>query len=91
MLVAYLVSENESTDITDIAQFYFFIQGLTEDFQIVQELQYVVPIKKGGDTVLSWIGNFFYKHEMPWGEKVVWYVMMGHSLWMVERMMMQEN
>jgi hypothetical protein len=53
MLVAYLVSENESTDITDIAQFYFFIQGLTEDFQIVQELQYVVPIKKGGDTVLS--------------------------------------
>jgi hypothetical protein len=29
---------------------------------------YLAPIKKGGDTILSWIGNFFYKHELPWGE-----------------------
>jgi len=64
--VAYLVSHYESTDITNIVQLYVFIWGVTEDFKIVQELHYLVPINKGGDIILSWIDNFFYKHELPW-------------------------
>jgi len=32
---------------------FVFIRGVTEDFQILQELHYLVPIKKGGDTILS--------------------------------------
>lgn len=52
-VVAYLVSDYESTDITNIVQLYVFIRGVTEDFQIVQELHYLALIKKGGDTILS--------------------------------------
>ena len=51
--MAYLVSDYESTDITNIVQLYVFIRGVTEDFQIVQELHYLALIKKGGDTILS--------------------------------------
>jgi hypothetical protein len=58
-VVAYLVSDYESTNITNtcIVQLYVFIWGVTEDFQIVLELHYLALIKKGGDTILSLIGN----------------------------------
>jgi len=67
--VAYLVSDYESTDITNIAQLYVFICSVTEDFEIIRELHYLAPVKKGGDTILSWIDNFFYKHELPWRKR----------------------
>jgi len=46
-----------------------FYSRFTEDFQIVQELHYLVPIKKGGDTILSWIGNFFLQAWIALGGK----------------------
>jgi hypothetical protein len=68
--VACFVSDYESTDITNIVQLYGFIWGVTEDFQIVQELHYLAPVKKGGDAVLSSIGNFFLWAWIALGKKL---------------------
>jgi len=90
-VVAYLISDYESTDITNIVQFYVFIQGVTEDFQIVQELYCLVPIKKG--VVIQFFLELvtFFSSMNCLGEKVVLYAMMGHSLCVVKRMIMQQN
>jgi len=44
--VAYSIAIEESTDIKDDVQFTGFIRGVNEDFQLMEELLQLVPIKQ---------------------------------------------
>jgi hypothetical protein len=43
--VAYSIATDESTDIKDNVQFAGFIRGVNEDFQLMEEFLYMVPMK----------------------------------------------
>lgn len=44
--VTYSIVSDESTDIKDTVQFAGFIRGVNEDFQLMEELLELVPMKQ---------------------------------------------
>jgi hypothetical protein len=53
--VAYSIAIDESTNVKVIAQLAVFVRGVNEDFELVEELLELVPIKRkiGADEIFS--------------------------------------
>jgi glycerol-3-phosphate dehydrogenase len=68
-VVAYSIATDESTDIKDIAQLAVFVRGINEDFELVEELLELVPMKgkTGADEIFSQLVTFLNKFELPLG------------------------
>jgi hypothetical protein len=59
--VAYSIAIDESTDVKVIIQLAFFDRGVNEDFELVDELLELVPMKgkTGADKIFFSIGKPF--------------------------------
>jgi hypothetical protein len=70
--VAYSISIDESTNVTNIAQLVVFIICVNKDFQLVVELLELVAMKEktGADEIFSGSVNLFNKYELSWEEMV---------------------
>ena len=69
---------DESTDIDDTAQLLIFVRGISDNFQITEELLSMESMKDTttGDDLLDSVKNAMQKFELPWG-KLISYVQMG--------------
>jgi transposase-like protein len=76
--VAYSIAIDESTDVKVIAQLAVFVRGVNEDFELVEELLELVPMKgkTGAVEIFSQLVTLLNKFELPWG-KMVWFVSDG--------------
>jgi hypothetical protein len=70
--VAYYIATDESTDVKDITQLAVFVRGVNKDFELVEELLELVPMKRktGADEIFSQLVNLLNKFELPWGKMV---------------------
>jgi hypothetical protein len=70
--VAYYIATDESTDVKDITQLAVFVRGVNKDFELVEELLELVPMRRktGADEIFSQLVNLLNKFELPWGKMV---------------------
>jgi hypothetical protein len=76
--VAYSIAIDESTDVKDIAQLVVFVRGVNEDFELVEELLELVPMKGKtvADEIFSQLVTLLNEFQLPW-EKMVGFVSDG--------------
>ena len=63
---------DESTDVDDTAQLLIFVRGISENFEITEELLSMESMKDtttGGD-IFECVGNAFRTMELPWQKMV---------------------
>ena len=63
---------DESTDIDDTAQLLIFVQGISENFEITEELLSIESMKDttSGEDIFACVENSFRTMELPWQKMV---------------------